>query len=553
MAKLATYRAKRNFSRTQEPRGNLKRAQTSRVKKADGPGGQYVIQKHAATRLHYDLRLELDGVMLSWAVTRGPSLVPSEKRLAIHVEDHPIEYNKFEGTIPEGEYGGGTVMIWDRGHWMPEGDPRRGMKTGHLDFELQGDKLKGRWHLVRMRKRPGERQEAWLLIKSADEFAREPSDPDILEQKDRSAASGRTMNQIANAKGKVWHSNRSNGRAPRTVAPSPKSTLKKSKRKSKSEVPDFVPPSLATLSDNAPSSSNWLHEIKFDGYRMQARIADGTVSLKTRTGLDWTERFPTIAEGCRQLAKHEVILDGEIVSGNESGVSDFSALQDDLKSGRYDRMVYYVFDLLYLDGRDLTHEPLIARRKALQALMRGLPKNGVIRFSENFDETGPALLKRACAMQLEGVVSKLRDAPYRSGRSGDWVKTKCANNQEFVVAGYEPSDKRTRAIRSLLLGYYDSGRLCYAGRVGTGWNEAKERDLMQRLKPLARDTTPFAVIPAEERRRKVKWVEPRLVVEIDFRGWTKESLLRQASFQSVREDKPAAQVRRETSTARVGT
>jgi bifunctional non-homologous end joining protein LigD len=315
----------------------------------------------------------------------------------------------------------------------------------------------------------------------------------------------------------------------------------------KSEVPDFIPPSLATLREKVPDSRSWSYEIKFDGYRVQARLAGGEVVLKTRTGLDWTVKFPTIAGACGQLASHDVILDGEIVSANERGISDFSGLQDDLKSGRYDRMVYYVFDLLYLDGADLTGEPLSARRKALKTLIRKLPKRGVIRFSESFDDGGPALLERACKMGLEGILSKLRDAPYHSGRSGDWIKTKCSNNQEFVVVGYEPSEKKRRAIRSLLLGYYCKHELRYAGRVGTGWNESKERDLMQRLEPLAADKPPFGEIPPEERRRNVRWVQPKLVVEIDFRGWTRDALLRQASFQGVREDKPATQVVREKS------
>jgi bifunctional non-homologous end joining protein LigD len=558
MAKLGTYWKKRDFGKTAEPRGKA-------GDKTGGKKGRYVIQKHDATRLHYDLRLELDGVMMSWAVTRGPSLVPGDKRLAIHVEDHPIEYNKFEGIIPKGQYGGGTVMVWDKGTWTPDQDAHKAMKKGHLDFQLDGDKLHGHWHLVRMHPRPGERQEPWLLIKGGDEFARKKSDPDILEQMADSATTGRSMEEIAAQKKKVWHSNRGasepKAAAKPMVSAKPKAAAKRAKpakrrgvkKKSvkvagarNSRLPDFIPPCLATLSATAPDSDGWVHEIKFDGYRIQARIADSAVSLKTRSGLDWTEKFSSVAAACAELSGHDAILDGEIASIDETGASNFSALQDDLKNGRHDRLIYYVFDILHLDGQDLTGSPLLERKRALAGLFAGMPDEGVVRLSDHFEADGSTMLKHACNLHLEGIVSKRADAPYHSGRAGDWLKIKCSNNQEFIVIGYEPSDKRGRLIRSLLLGYYEKGVLRYAGRIGTGWGQKVERDLQSRLDEVARKDTPLQKIPEEERlRRGVKWVEPKLVVEVDFRGWTGGTLVRQGSLKGIREDKPAKQVVRE--------
>jgi bifunctional non-homologous end joining protein LigD len=562
---LQLYRKKRKFDVTPEPRGAAARTK----------GNQFVIQKHAARRLHYDLRLELDGVMKSWAVTRGPSLVPGEKRLAIHVEDHPIEYNTFEGTIPQGEYGGGTVMIWDRGRWYPEGDPHEGLKKGHLDFRLEGEKLHGRWHLVRMHGRAGEKKEPWLLIKSKDEASRSVKDPDILEDEPLSVVSGRSIPEIAEGKGRkrVWHSNRSvkenvkagavkrNGsgtrkattaraRSPRSALPKAGAKKRSSKGKDKESrphgapLPDFVPPSLATLRAVAPSGEGWVHEIKFDGYRIQARLDHGEVSLLTRKGLDWTGKFPNIAAAVAKLPARTALIDGEIVVEDEKGLSSFSGLQAALKAGERDRFVYYVFDLLHLDGRDLTKLPLVERKAELARLIgKG---RGPIKYSEHFEDSGAVVLSHACEMSLEGIVSKRKDAPYHSGRSETFIKTKCANAQEFVVGGYSPSSVLPKAIGALVVGYYDHGRLIYAGRIGTGYTQAAARDLWKRLHPLEIDEPPFDQVPrAEARRRDVRWVEPKTVIEAQFRGWTADKLVRQAAFKGVREDKPPREVVRE--------
>jgi bifunctional non-homologous end joining protein LigD len=550
MAGLKTYQAKRKFGVTAEPKGKVARRQ----------GHAFVIQKHAARRLHYDLRLELDGVMKSWAVTRGPSLVSGEKRLAVQVEDHPIDYNKFEGTIPKGEYGGGTVMVWDRGSWQPQEDPHKGLRKGHLSFTLDGEKLHGLWHLVRMHRRRGERRDNWLLIKAHDEAAREAGAKDILEQKSRSVVSGRSMDEIAKGApkktAKETASKKAEKRAQATAAAILRRTKKFMSAKDKTPkdnsparhaaLPAFVAPCLATLADKVPQSDNWIHEIKFDGYRLQARLDNGKVKLLTRRGLDWTRKFPAIAEAIATLPAKAALIDGELVVEGDDGVSSFSLLQQDLKDGRHDRMVLYAFDLLHLDGSDLKPQPLHARKQALARLLAKARQGGPLRLSESLTEPGPTLLKHACRMGLEGIVSKLAEAAYHSGRGRDWIKTKCSDRQELVVAGFAPSSADAHAVGALVLGYYESGKLRYAGRTGTGFSHASARELYRKLKSLKRATSALQPVPKEERGvRKPIWVSPELVAEVDFHGWTHGDRVRQASFQGLREDKPARQVVRE--------
>jgi bifunctional non-homologous end joining protein LigD len=512
---LETYRSMRDFRTTPEPKG---RKQTS------AGDAVFVIQKHAARRLHYDLRLEIDGVLKSWAVTRGPSLVSGEKRLAVHVEDHPMDYGDFEGTIPEGQYGAGSVIVWDRGTWTPVSDAGKGYAKGHLEFELKGEKLTGRWHLIRMRGKPTEKRENWLLIKAEDASARDASAPNILAEQPGSVKTGRVLEEVSGRRPP-------RGRTRKKVAPHERST----------NMPGFMPPMLATLVKATPSDDRWLHEIKFDGYRVQAHLQAGKARLFTRSGHDWTDRFGrSLASALAALPAGQAILDGEVVVEVAGRTSDFSALQADLSEGRSDRMLYYAFDLLHLDGRDLTPLPLVDRKRLLAALTGKSPDP--IRLGEHLDDQGQIVHRHACRMGLEGIVSKLRDSPYVPGRSKSWVKSKCSARQEFVIGGFVTSAASPKAVGSLVMGVFVGSRLRPVGRVGTGFSISVAQALMTQLTEIETDRSPFDPHLKGVARKGVRYVRPKLVAEVDFRVWTAEGNLRHATFRGLREDKDPREV-----------
>jgi bifunctional non-homologous end joining protein LigD len=544
--RLKEYRQKRDFSRTPEPT-------PSRPKKTNGKLS-YLIQKHDATRLHYDFRLEHKGALLSWAVPKGPSYDTADKRLAVRTEDHPLEYGKFEGIIPEGEYGGGTVMLWDRGHWQPEGDVDQGLAKGKLAFTVLGERIKGKWAFVRLRNSKRDRgKENWLLIKERDEYAGKERRP-LVEREVTSIQSGRTMEEIARGR-KVWHSNRPARQPSAREAPG-KSAGRKSgaKKKKKARIggvlplPKFVSPQLATLIDAPPVGNDWLHEIKYDGYRAVTSVAGDRVKIYTRKGLDWTDKFRPLIAPLLELPCDTALLDGEIAVADDKGHPSFSAMQVALSEGT-GGFGYYLFDLLHLDGEDLSSKPLLERKRRLRSLLKSIRPGGPISYSDHIEGQGEQAFEHACNMKLEGIISKRIDAPYRSGRTQLWLKSKCGIEQELVIIGWQPSDKAGRPFRSLLVAVNEEGALRYAGRVGSGFDEHDLSAIATRLKQLARKDSPATGVPREVARR-ARFVEPKLVGEFALRGWTHENYVRQASFKGLRGDKPAREIVRERPMAR---
>ena len=571
---LDTYRKKRDFARTAEPRGKVAATKSKRLR--------FVIQKHDASRLHYDLRLEVEGVLKSWAVPKGPSLDPAKKSLAVQVEDHPIAYGGFEGIIPAGEYGGGTVLLWDEGTWEPDGDPAEGLRAGKLHFSLDGSKLQGEWRLVQMHGRFGDGGKNWLLIKSDDAFA--DATRDIAAEAPLSVKTKRSMEQIAKTKARVWtpdgevkdsqvsqsghtvgkkkgskartaedrnarktHARELREEKPRLVVEH-KGHGANGKRRTAARVtpPAGFSPQLAVLVDHPPTSDEWLHEIKFDGYRIMVFIEKGRVRLVTRNGNDWTSKFPTIAKSFEGLQTDDAVLDGEIVVLDARGASDFQALQAMLKDGEKVSPSMYLFDLPFCDGEDLRQTALIDRKNRLEKLLKRSRLDDSIRYSAHLVGDADDIVQKACGMKLEGIISKRRDSFYVSRREASWVKSKCDSRQEFVIVGYtEPQGSRS-GFGALLLGYQDAKeQLVYAGRVGTGFDEKMLGSLHERLQKLSQRDPSTDVLPPARERRGAHWVKPVLVCEVRFSNWTRDGLLRHPAFIALRSDKPASQTKRE--------
>jgi bifunctional non-homologous end joining protein LigD len=549
---LETYNRKRDFAKTAEPPGTLAAA-----RRAPHAPALFMVQKHDATRLHYDLRLELDGVMKSWAVPNGPSLNPADKRLAVRTEDHPMSYATFEGTIPKGEYGGGTVMLWDWGRWTPhpDKDPRKTLEEGHLHFTLDGHRMQGEWVMFRLKPKGREKAENWMLKKVTDEHA--GGSMGLTERYLTSIKTGRSMQEIAAGKKakelKGWKSDPyqapSSRRKPGpqdAKAPAPGSSrdpgLRRGDAKRVTKIPPFREPQKATLVDHVPSGSGWIHEMKYDGYRCLLGIGGGRARVYTRSGLDWSDKFPGIVEAAARLEVGSALLDGEIVSLDEKGNTGFSALQQAISEGGRN-LTLFLFDALEIDGEDLTGLPTIERKGRLASLVGdGLPP--AILYAEHIVGHGEKLFDAMCEAGQEGIISKRADSPYRGGRTKSWLKIKCTYRQEFVILGWSESDKKGRGFRALLLGVHEDGKLRYAGKVGTGFSNQAQHDLLERFGKIAAEK-PAAAVPRAD-ARGAHWVKPKLVCEVAFAEFTSEGVVRHGSFLGLRSDKKAGEVVEET-------
>lgn len=504
---LEEYNQKRNFEKTLEPEGEAAESRENL---------RFVVQHHLARRDHYDLRLEWEGALLSWALPKGPSYDAREKRLAIQVENHPLEYRNFEGTIPKGEYGGGTVMLWDEGSWEPFGNAGEGLRDGSLKFVLRGRRLKGKWALIRLKEKEGETKNNWLLLKEKDGYTKTKSG---ISEFTTSVRTGRSMAEIE--EGAAY--------------------------KNKKNPFHTTDVQLAKLTTTIPEGDDWLYELKYDGYRILSYLEGNGVSLITRDGSDYTSRFQSVAASLIDWAAgRAMVLDGEIAVTDASGKTDFQALQNYIKNPKGQNLAYIVFDLLALDGVDLRGQPLIERRDTLEALMEDAPKN--LWYSRHVRGNGETSFAAACELGMEGIVGKKADSVYSGTRNGDWIKLKCYKRQEFVIGGYTLSDKKTSGISSLLLGVYEDGdgEFKYAGRAGTGLSESDMRELEENFKNITKTAPPFKLAPKPRPNEKIIWLEPEMVAEIRFAEWTKDDLLRQASFKGLRMDKSPKDVKRES-------
>ena len=527
---LQRYRTKRDFTKTQEPLGVAAKSRQEL---------SFVIQKHAASRLHYDFRLELDGVLLSWAVPKGPCYDPKEKRMAIHIEDHPVGYGGFEGAIPPGQYGAGTVLVWDRGTWAPVGDPREGMRKGKLVFRLHGEKLAGLWELVRIRK-PDDKQDPWMLFKKRDEWVRPLDEYDVVKALPDSVVA-KPLGLLEEREGST---------VPGTTVHQQDQSIALTGAV-KAKLPATLAPQKATLIKGSPLAGDWIYEIKFDGYRIMARIEAGKVRLITSGGFDWTHKMKPLAAELELLGIESGWLDGEAVVIDEDGRTDFNALQNAFTTSGTESISYFLFDIPFLNGHDLRAAPLYARKQLLKQLLEDKQSDRV-RYSDEFPADAGAVVQAACALKLEGVIAKRRDAPYTSGsRTETWLKLKCKERQEFVVVGFSDRSGAPGEVGALLLGYHDGGALAYGGSVGTGWDHATGvalRKALEKLRSHKPAVDPASVTPGRWSKRKPgdeHWVTPQMVVEVTFSEWTPDGKIRHATFQGVRKDKPWTAITRE--------